>query len=143
MITRHEYLYAKHKASDLTLKIAAFEANSEIYAMYEKWLMMSSGDKNNLIAQWDQYYEDSRNGYYGLMFSLAKTAFKQNDIKMVKSLGAQVGNSTYPLRKTPSSFDPRDFHMKMSGYFAAKQKQKEYQSMIGEFQHVFETRMET
>lgn len=145
MISKAEYLYAKKKAGDLKLKLATYETKSKVYAMWKKWLSMSSQEKQALLDKWEAYYEACRKGYYGNRFWQARMHFT-NWIKTgnpeekakLQAIVQEVKESDVPFIKPPSTIDPRELEHKMQKYFEVIKKQQEYQTLFDEYEDVYE-----
>lgn len=145
MISKYEYLYAKKKKDDLKLKLANYEAKSNVYAMWKKWLAMSPVDQEKLMNDWSSYYKACYNSYYGRKFWEARKHFTNwmstsngEDKAKLLAIVQEVKTSTVPFLKTPSSVDPDELERRLRRYYEMKKKQQEYQDMFDEYEEIFE-----
>lgn len=121
-------------------RIFEFEAANPTYLAWETYVSMSDTDKQELGKKWNDYYQSCENSYFGLIFRLATTAFKQKDIQMLNSLGEQARNSKTPKITPPSTYDPEELEKKMQAYFQYKHELTRLKTDIWEHEPAFETK---
>lgn len=140
MISRNEYLYTKLKASKMRDSLFDFENKGETYPLWIKYQALPHLVKQTLDLEWDNYYQRAHLSYYGLMFNLARTAFKQNDIILLKSLIEQARTSEYTPLPKPSSIDPTELKTKMNRYFEYRHDAEQLDKIIEEYAPIYESK---
>lgn len=160
MISRAEYLYTKSKMEKLSQVLFNFEMNSSTYKEWMTWINGGAGlDGKTLsmraksIQEWNEYYKQAAEGYYGKAFFGLKKDFvdligstddkaKEDKITALRAKIKEMDESNIPYLRKPTSIEPTSFYQdpKLLEYINLKEKYLTMKQLVEEYQPVYESK---
>lgn len=144
MISRQEYKYIKSKINRLEQSLLEFEVGSPIWKQLDRFLHLNQQEREELIAEWDRYFDLCRQGYWGKAFFSLKPIFKVGESETIKiAIKLLKENDPKEEINSPTGQDPATLFRELDGYFSAKNNLKKLKEVEDEYQPVYGSKEET
>lgn len=144
-MTKSEYFETKVKCKKLKSQVQDFELGfkpfdeEKLYDIWKKYQALPEPQKQAVRAQWDEYYEAVRGGYFGQKAREASQLMKSGQTEKLKELVAEVKYTDNKL-KTPSSIDPEELERKMWPYFNGLSTIKKWEDLLEQYGPLYESK---